>query len=260
MFRLNPRFAVLMLAVTLGGCGPEEMMKEETDTETEAVLATAEQELVGSGSYVWTSSSAATPMGTSTDRFCFLEKVRGRLDGPSDHVRIFAADGSWYLHGNAGSGGPLQAGARCAYRSGGVLSGEYEWTPGQNLPTNMGTASGRVCFLTRVDGEFNSGGHWIRAYVSGGSWFLFGSSSKVYGRARARCITVPSYSGEYVWSQGQSYGEHMGTTTNRVCALVYMAGEFASFNEYVDILPTAGSYYLRGSSSTYGVAARARCF
>ncbi|MCP3142116.1 hypothetical protein [Pyxidicoccus xibeiensis] len=196
-------------------------------------------------------------MGTTSDRFCFLDRVRGAFNGPGDHVRVFAADASWYVHGNAGA---TQASGRCARRSGGTLSGEYEWTPGQSLPTNMGTASGRVCFLTRVDGDFNGAAHWVRAYVSGGSWFLFGSSSKAYGRARARCITVPSYSGEYFWNQGQTYAEHMGKSTNRVCALTYLAGEFSGWNEYVDIFESAGSWYLTGSSSTHGISVRARCF
>lgn len=257
MSRLFPRFAVPLLASLplLGGCGPEELM-DEPGPQPEASLATSTQDLVSNGSYSWIAPSMATPMGTTWDRACFLTRVQGRFDLWTDSVRVFATGGSWYLHG----GGDTRASSRCALLNGGALSGEYEWVPSQSLPTNMGTASGRVCFLTRVAGDFNGWNYWVRVYVSGGSWFLFGSANKLHGTARARCVTVPTYSVEYSWSQGQSLGTHLGTTSGQVCALTYVAGEFASANEYVDIYASSGSWYLRGNSSTHGLTARARCF
>ncbi len=259
MLRLNALFVSLPLTVILGACGPEELSDESERTQEVpgAELGTVTQELGSLGAYSWAAPNDATPMGITSDRFCFFNRIRGRFDSSGDYVHIFAAGGSWYV----GGGGDTRAIARCAPRpSGSTLSGEYSWTAGQQLPTNMGTAAGRVCFLTRVSGDFDSSADWVRVYVSGGSWFLFGSSYKQSGGARARCITVPSYSGEYSWSQSQSYDTHMGTTSGRVCALTYMGGQFNSLNEFIDIYHAAGSWYLGGSSLHSGVAAKARCF
>lgn len=263
MPRLNHLFAVLPLtAILMGGCGPTELEDEqgagqESPGGVEPQLDTLTQELPSSGSGSWIAPASATSLGTTSGRACFFNRIRGRFDTSPDYVRIFAADGSWYLHG----GGDTRAIARCAsLPPGGSVSGEYDWVAGRQLPVNMGTASGRVCFLTRVQGDFDSSADWVRVYVSGGSWFLFGSASKASGRAHARCIPVSSYSGEHSWSSSQYYDEHMGTTSGRVCALTYMGGQFDSVNEYIDIYASAGSWYLGGASSLSGVQAKARCF
>jgi hypothetical protein len=224
---------------------------------TEPQLATVTQELPASGTYSWISPNDATPMGTTSGRICFLNRIRGRFDTSSDAVRIFAAGGSWYLYGS----GETRAVARCALLPAGTtVSSEFEWTADRELPVNLGTATGRVCYLTYVSGDFDSASDWVRIYPSGGSWFLFGSSNKASGRARARCIPVSSYSGEYIWSSSQSYDTYMGTTSGRVCALTYMGGSFESLNDVIDIYATASSWYLGGGNTSTGVQARARCF
>jgi hypothetical protein len=180
----------------------------------------------------------------------------------SDTVRIYAADNSWYLGGGSGTS-EVVAAARCAERPAGTgLSGEYNWTAGQSLPTNMGSTSGRVCFLTRMTGGFNSASDWVRVYASGGSWFIFGASTTAGTFARARCVTVPSYSGEYAWNYTMAQAEHMGSTSGRVCALTGIQGAFDGLGDYVQIFASAGSWYLRGASQPVGkyVLARARCF
>ncbi len=259
MLRLNPLFVVLPLTAILGGCGPEDLMDEsEQGHEVPgAELRTVTQELPSNGVYSWSAPNSATPMGTTSGRFCFFNTLQGRFDTSSDSVHVFAAGGSWYL----GGGGDTRAVSRCATRpSDSILSTEYRWTAGQQLATEMETATGRVCFLTGVSGDFDGSSDWVRVYVSGGYWYLQGSLSKQSGGARARCITVPSYSAEYSWSQTQSYDTHMGTTSNRVCALTYMGGQFDSLNEYIGIYAAAGSWYLGGASLHSGVAAKARCF
>ncbi len=257
MLRLNHLIAVLPLsAILLGGCGPVDE-EEQGLGETEPQLGTVTQELTSSGAYSWLSPNDATPMGTTSGRACFFTRIRGRFDNGSGAVRIFATGGSWYLYGS----GNTRAIARCALLPAGAsLSSEYEWTADRELPVNMGSTSGRMCFLTYVSGDFDGSADWVRIYPSGSSWFLFGSSSKASGRARARCISGLSYSGEYAASSSQSYDTHMGATSGRVCALTYMGGQFDSLNEYIDISATAGSWYLGGATSVGSVQARARCF
>lgn len=265
-------FAVVLplTATMLGGCGPEDMQDEQggstgqqmpttgtTPSETEPQLATVTQELPSMGAHSWTAPADATSMGSTADRFCFLNRVRGNFVSAGSYMDVFASGGSWYLRG----GGDTRGTARCAARASDTsLSGEYSWKAAQALPTNMGTTTGRVCYLVRVSGSFDSGSDWARVYASGGSWFLFGNSVKGNGGAQARCVTVSTYSGEYSWNSNQSYDTHMGVTSGRVCALTYMAGKFNTANDYIDIYASAGSWYLGGNASAPAVSAKARCF
>ncbi|WPB81700.1 hypothetical protein KYC5002_21600 [Archangium violaceum] len=257
-------FAVVLplTATILGGCGPEDMQDEQSTgpqgtAASEPTLGTATQELSSLGSHAWVAPADATSMGSTADRICFLNRVRGNFASAGSAVDVFASGGSWYLKG----GGDTRAIARCAARaSDTALSGEYVWKAGQKLPTNMGTTTGRVCYLVRVSGSFDSGADWARIYASGGSWFLFGDSAKGDGGAQARCVTVSTYSGEYSWSSNQSYDTHMGVTSGRVCALTYMAGRFDSASDYIDIYSSSGSWYLGGNALASTVAVKARCF
>jgi hypothetical protein len=257
-------FAVVLpfAATLLGGCGPEDMQDEQgasmgpQGSSSEPSLSTTTQELVSLGAHSWTAPADATSLGPTADRVCFFNRIRGNFASSGSNLDIFATGGSWYLKG----GGDTRGTARCAALAGNVFSGEYSWKAGQQLPTNMGTTAGRVCFLVRVSGSFDSGADWARVYASGGSWFLFGDSRKGDGGAQARCVTVSSYTGEYSWSSSKGYDTYMGTTSGRVCALTYMAGAFNSVNDYIDIYPSSGSWYLGGNATSAGVSTRARCF
>lgn len=257
-------FAVVLpvAATILGGCGPEDMQDGQgASTAPQGAasapsLGTASQELNSNGVYSWTAPADATSMGPTADRACFFNRIRGNFASGSSAVDIFSTSGSWYLRG----GGDTRATGRCATLNGGAYSGEYTWKAGQQLPTNLGTTTGRVCFLVRVSGSYKSGADWVRVYASGGSWFLFGDSAKGDGGAQARCVTVPTYTGEYSWSSGKGYDTFMGSTSGQVCALTYMAGAFNSASDYLDIYPSSGSWYLGGNGGTGAVAARARCF
>ena len=274
MLRPYHIFAVLPLTAILWGCGPEEMLDESgggstiqevpatgTGTgadETEPMLATLTQDLSVIGAYAWAAPEPATPMGSTSNRVCVLNRIQGAFDSRSDYIHAFAAGGSWYLGGDT-SYGPLGGSSRCAeLPSGASFTGEYSWTSAQNYPTHLGSATGRVCFLTRVAGSFEGGADWVHVYVSGGAWYLWGSSPNA--SARARCVTVSSYSGEYSWNQSMTYSTHMGSTSGRVCALTYMRGNFDGWSEQIRIFASSGSWYLGGASQQFGVAARARCF
>ncbi len=260
------------MVALLWGCGPEdspeqagapqEVPASESAPGKELTPGTLEQELTSIGSYSWRAPALSTAMGSTSNRVCALTQVQGRLDTASDYARIYAVDSSWYLGGYSATA-EMIAGARCADKPAGTsLSGEYNWTAGQSLPTNMGTTSGRACFLTRVNGGFNGSSDWVRIYASGGSWFIFGASQTAGTFARARCVTVPSVSSEYAWTYAMGQAEHMGSTSGRVCALTGIQGAFDGLGDYVQIYASAGSWYLRGATQPAGkyLVARARCF
>jgi len=260
MLRLKHLFVILPLTASLGGCGPDDMLdgQSEEGPEPQPALETITQELPFNNWGVWRDGNPATPLGSTSDRVCFLTRIQGVFDSGYDSVHVFASGGSWYI---GGSGLMKGATAGCAVRSSSTsISGEYAWTAGQQLPTNLGPTTGRVCFLTRVSGSFNSSADWVNVYQSGSSWFLFGDSLAGDGRARARCITESTYNGPYTWNQSMTYPTHMGTTSGRVCALTRMAGRFDSWSEVIRIYPDVGSWYLTGASAHSGVGARAHCF
>ncbi len=144
----------------------------------------------------------------------------------------------------------------------GASGPEYTWEQGQpSVPkasVPMGSASGRVCFLTRVAGHFQGGGEGVRAYVSGGSWYLGGNSQQSGVSARARCVSVPSYSDEYSWSQ-YTYVAYMGSASNRSCFLTGVKGHFEGGGEFVQAYISGDSWYLGGQSQQQSVGASARC-
>jgi len=260
--KLKHLIVALPLTMTLWGCGPEDMMDEQagagagqevpTQSAGSDETGSVEQEATSLGTYVWTAGEAAKPMGSSSNRVCFLTRIRGRFNGSGDAVHAYISNGSWYLGGS----GDTQAIARCVA---GTPSREYGWVAGQSLPTYLGSNSGRVCFLTGVAGSFDGSGDWTRSYDEGGSWFLFGASQKGDSSAKARCMAVSSYTGLYSWSQG-ALAQIMRPTSSHVCALMYMGGQFEGMGEYIDISPTGGYWYLGGASQQWGVHGKSRCF
>lgn len=204
------------------------------------------------GAHVWFIGRALVSSGQ-----IFLNGIWGNFAGAGSIANIFASGGSWYLNG----AGDTRTTGRCAgLGTGNSFSGEYTWSAAQNLPTNMGSTSGRVCFLVRVSGSFASAADWVRIYASGGSWFLFGGSQKGDGGAQARCVSVSTFSGEHSWNSTQGYDTHMGASSGQVCGLTYMAGQFTSQADGIQIYSSSGSWYLGGAATVSPVYARARCF
>ena len=84
---------------------------------------------------------------------------------------------------------------------------EYSWHLG-TTGTEMGSTSGRACFLTRVTGDFRRD-RFVRIRISNGSWVLGGSRVVTAAdvgvvNASARCSRVYSYTDEYYWKCGTS--------------------------------------------------------
>ncbi len=63
---------------------------------------------------------------------------------------------------------------------------------------------------------------------------------------------------DYSWYQGDA-PVYMGSTTNRICYLTGVAGEYRGRGEWVWVDPSSTSYYLNGDSSQKQVQAWARC-
>ena len=259
MRRFQQLVVVLSLTAIGGGCGPEGLEAQDTEGTGESALelTTVTQELSYSNGGSWSSPHPPTVLASTADRTCFFTRIRGRFDNGGDSVRILANAGRWDIGGT----GSTRASAACAALPGDSrYSTAYDWTERQRQPVNLGSTMGRVCFLTRVGGSFNSPRAWVGVYASGGSWFLSGDLQGQDGFARARCVTVSSYSGEYSWDQSQRYPTLMGGTRGRVCALTSMAGQFKGDSELIDISKVAGQWLLSGNSSRVGVTAKARCF
>ncbi|QRK08436.1 hypothetical protein JQX13_52460 [Archangium violaceum] len=242
-------------AVSLWGCGPEEAVEESPEA---APLAVSEQALNSSGAFDWSQGWVATPMGSSADRVCYLSRMTGNFEGELEYLHAFVSGGSWYLAGSSAQK-EVSGSAHCAYTSSGSYSGEYSWSQDQSYPTYLGSATGRVCFLTRVAGKFEGAGEWVHVYTSGGSWYLTGSSEQHGLSASARCVNVSSYSNEYSWYQGQ-LSTNMGTTSARSCALTFVSGRFQGGGEQISISQSDGYWFLGGRSAQNSVQARSRCF
>lgn len=260
----------LLLGLSNGGCGGPDgadiesangdpLPMEPGFSESGSTPATLVQELTSTGEFSWSQGNPATPMGSTTDRVCYLTRMTGRFEGWGESIHAFTSRGSWYLGGSSMQA-DVAASSRCAYVSSSLYTVEYSWHQSQSYPTYMGSASGRVCFLTRISGKFKGWGEWVHAYVSGGNWYLSGGSQQQDVSARARCVLVNSYTGEYLWSQYQSHATFMGSTAGRSCALTYVKGNFRGWGEFVHIFDSGGSWYLGGGSYQQDVAARARCF
>jgi hypothetical protein len=265
------RFGSLaLLAVLAGGCVVDDASEDglagtAEDGAQEAVsdqgaLGTASQELKPAGDVGWMQGNPALGLGPTSDRICFLAGMRGNFAGLTESVRVYPSNGSWWLHGASTKTG-VGAWAACAFTPNNV-SAEYTWTTSTGYPKHMGTATKRLCFITRVAGGFNSTGEWVHAYVSGGDWYLTGHTNGPDLEVRARCVAVDSYGPEMSWKSTEVSklmdwsGPDVGT-----CALTRILGRFDSSADMVHCDYTASAWYLSGTSAAnIVVAARARLF
>ncbi|AKJ07128.1 Hypothetical protein AA314_08754 [Archangium gephyra] len=234
----------------------------EPGAEQEVALATVNQELLSAGEFYWDQyRTSATAMGSMYDRVCFLSRMTGNFAGGGESIHAFTTGGSWYLGGSSMQEG-VGASAQCAYVPYGTYSDESYWWQhtSPNYPIYMGSATNRVCFLTGISGGFRGWGEWVHVYVSGGSWYLSGNSQQTGVAARARCVSVNSYSNESYWHQNQKYATYLSPAAGKTCALTYVQGHFRGGGESVNIFQSGGSWYLGGSSMQHDVAAKARCF
>jgi hypothetical protein len=153
--------------------------------------------------------------------------------------------------------GRARATAPSAFRAP-PFSDEYWWEQGEP-PVSMGSVHGRVCFLTRLRGDFEGGGEYVRAFASGGSWYLGGGSQQSGVEAAARCLSVHWYSSEYFWTQGQA-PVPLYSAGYYSCFLTGLSGDFEGGGEVVrTFVDDKGWFFLGGSSGQSGVWATARC-
>jgi hypothetical protein len=142
---------------------------------------------------------------------------------------------------------------------------EYSWHLG-TTGTEMGSTSGRACFLTRVTGDFRRD-RFVRIRISNGSWVLGGSRVVTAAdvgvvNASARCSRVYSYTDEYYWNELQN-AKVMGSINGRACFLTGVGGGMARTDDRVEVYSgNSTSWWLGGTSNSQydaGVHGRARC-
>ncbi len=213
-------------------------------------------------SFKWYQGWAAQPipMGSTSDRFCFLTEVRGRFKGAGESVRVYQANGSWWLSGSSQQI-DVMGGALCIPRNywGQTLtvSGEYGWGQGNN-PVHLGSDTNRVCYLTRVSGDFEGGGERVEVYRSGGSWWLGGASQQAGVAAGARCVNSIYRNGPYTWAQGQA-PRVMNNADEWACGLTKIQGRLEGGGERMVAYTSGNWWYLGGSSGQNSVATAAFC-
>ncbi|MDC3954895.1 hypothetical protein [Polyangium jinanense] len=262
--KLSYHLACVLLLGT-SGCVVEAM-----DDELAAELAvghedttedtgTASEELQSTGEVGLAQGQPVVGLGPTSDRVCFLTGIKGNFAGLTERVRVYTSGGSWYLDVDSAQTG-VGAWASCAYAAAGTYTGEYTWDSAvDNYPKHMGTATGRVCFLTRIQGGFNNGSEWVHLYVSGGDWYMTGKTGGPALRAGARCVSVPSYSGEVSWGT-DDLAQYVGSTKGYSCGLTRIIGSLDSGADKIHCDRITDSWYLTGQATTGNLGVRARLF
>jgi hypothetical protein len=227
--------------------------QEATPEKTESAI----EALKSSGEVGWSQGQAAQGLGPTSDRVCLLTGLRGNFAGFGENVRVSTSGGSWYLGGTSGTSG-VGAWATCAYVD--SYTGEYAWQTGQDYPTALGSATKRMCFITRVSGAFNSSADWVHVYVQSGQWFITGESTSSGVRVGARCVDVPDgYGSEVSWSNN-ALAKYVGTAVGKTCGLTRIQGQFDSGQDVLQCDRITDSWYLTGKATSGYVGGRARLF
>lgn len=159
--------------------------------------------------------------------------------------------------------GPAGAGVSSATHPSRVIVGDqvYSWSQGQ-LATHLGSNglpwARRVCFLTRVSGNFSSAGEWVRVWLSGSDWYLGGASSTSGVGAQARCMIVLTYSAEYFAHSASTNVRVLNEGSRWGCFVTGVGGDLAG---YVRTIYYVGSWRLiaHAGSSSAGLWGRVRC-
>lgn len=127
------------------------------------------------------------------------------------------------------------------------------WSADQN-DINLGSASDRMCVLTRVGGKFNGLGEKVHVYQSNGSWFIGGTSLQPGVHGEATCFAHSKFlaNGSSRWnsSEGVVADGRKGCTQTTANAwfgdaatmLTGMSGYFAGGGEWVGITQSPGAF------------------
>ena len=141
---------------------------------------------------------------------------------------------------------------------------EAHWVQGEPW-VDLGPATEKFCFLTRVQGHFEGAGEQVQIQVINGRWSLGGFSSQQGVGAGARCVPLRfgnrslGFSVEFPWNQGDPAKQMLADNGFNACLLTMVRGHFEGNGEHVEITRSNGSWFLGGGSSQQGVSARARC-
>lgn len=139
-------------------------------------------------------------------------------------------------------------------------SGEYQWVSGQSAVA-MGSAPGRICFLTYVGGRFNGSNDWVGVSNKLGRWYLGGSSGINAVSARARCRQVGSYGGEEtVEAPTKEPVPYVGKSlAGTMCGLSKVGGKFADAGDVVKVYKVNSTWTLFVNSASGYLTGGARC-
>lgn len=207
------------------------------------------------------------------NNICFLAGISGVFKSAQDGVTVgINQGGNWQLSGTRGTGNP----GAYAYCIVGVPAGTpshpwawYTWTSGQ-AAVNMGTTTGRTCFLTAVKGNFTGTSDLVRTRRSNGTWLLDGGAASAANGITASAVCVPkSADDSYTWTSTQGSqtalplisGTHYVMSANNgpaACFLTEVRGRFDTqagatppvAHAWIDpVNVSAWVWYLSGSSS-----------
>jgi hypothetical protein len=128
---------------------------------------------------------------------------------------------------------------------------EYTWSEGQpptylgeNYPPVIGyqrVRSKRVCYLTRIKGEFPNWSAELAITLKGTSWYLQGVSQNKGVEGRARCAIVADYSEEYYWDDTLPITSIPQPPSNWACFLTGIGGNFADASTAVWVSTNGGN-------------------
>lgn len=131
----------------------------------------------------------------SSDGFCFLSAVSGKMAGGGEEARVFVdrRDGFWYLR--LRSEQPLAAKA-CALRfkkpgEFDAVVTEHSWKDGQE-PVRLLQADEGFCFLSAVGGSFGGPQESVGIVLRDGAWHL-GDTAREFLVAKAISVQVPKW-------------------------------------------------------------------
>ncbi|WP_235685445.1 hypothetical protein [Corallococcus silvisoli] len=142
------------------------------------------------------------------------------------------------------------------------LGGTYWWGTTSNgfTSTSIGTATGRTCFLSGIQGNLKpaTAGSWSSAgvFLYGGSWEMFVShnNSKALSTGIQCLSTATNRTPEVSWYQGQAAKLLGAVTSQRRCFLtqVEAAGGLTANADFVRVWNDGLNWYLGGNMAAAG--------
>ena len=141
-----------------------------------------------------------------------------------------------------------------------ATSASYAWSPSVGNTVTMTDEGTTVCFLTEVFGLFRDVNDRIRIQKTPTNWLLNGTvgANEGWPGGRARCLNLGSgmgWSGAYTWSAGQAATD-LGSSSNRACYLVEVAGKFDNVADTVRTRISGGHWWLDGGTNSGSAVAR----